>query len=89
MTLLKFLNVFFFQWFFVRLTKNTRMGIRSQTAIVIDSLDKFKKVYADGPRELYWYSIQYFILPCTGWWSKFIYLNGKPKFYRITKNKFL
>jgi hypothetical protein len=29
------------------------------------------------------WSFQYFILPLTGWWSNFIYLNKKPKFWYI------
>ena len=31
-----------------------------------------------------WYAIQYWILPMTGWNRKFIYLNKKPGFVKIT-----
>lgn len=32
-----------------------------------------------------WYSLQLWILPCTGWRGNFIYLNNEPKFIRLTK----
>ena len=35
----------------------------------------------------YWYSIQYWIVPISGWNTDFIYLNKKPKFLQITKKK--
>lgn len=39
-----------------------------------------------GQIKLYqWYSIQLWILPCTGWWNDFIYLNKKPKFIKLSK----
>jgi hypothetical protein len=31
------------------------------------------------------WSIQYFILPLTGWFSRFLYLNKKPRFLYLRK----
>lgn len=91
MTLLKFVNVSFFQWFFVRLTRCENKIIKSCDPTSFNILPGNKigmqanNVLYDT---IYLYSIQYFILPCTGWWNKFIYLNGKPKFIKISKTKF-
>lgn len=69
MTLLKAVNVFFFQWLFMRLTK----------CIENDN--------ADYVKTMSWYSLQLGILPCTGWWSKYIYVFGKPKFIKLSSKK--
>jgi len=89
MTWLKFVNVFFFQWLFVRLTKCSREEI-----ISIDKLISYD-IMPDGSigsravgtkATKIWYSIQGFIIPCTGWWNSFIYI-GEPVFWKITKEK--
>lgn len=40
-------------------------------------------------RSYQWYSIQYWILPYSGWGNEFIYLNKKPKFIKISKKRIL
>ena len=44
--------------------------------------------FAPGGRAKYktyqWYSIQYWIIPCTGWWSDFKYVGGKHKFWKLS-----
>jgi hypothetical protein len=63
-------NRFFFQLFFVRLTKHTENTIVNYNLIGITQ----------------WYSIQYWILPFTGWQTDFIYLGNKsPRYWQITK----
>jgi len=88
MSLLKFVNVLFFQWFFVRLTKCLDHRVES---INIQSYDlTLNGVTSRGTGDVKtysWYSIQYWILPCTGWWSRFIYLNKYPNFIKLTKEK--
>ena len=88
---LKFINVVFLQWFFVRLTKNSEKVI---TEYKIHSLD----MMADGQigsrgvgktENRYWYSIQGFIVPCTGWWIDFKFVSKEPMFWKITKVKVL
>ena len=32
------------------------------------------------------WSLQYFIIPLTGWWSNFKYLSKKPRFFYLLKN---
>lgn len=31
-----------------------------------------------------WYSIQYWIVPFTGWWSDFKFIGGKPHFLKLS-----
>ena len=84
MTLLKFVNKFIFQWFCIRLTKCSEKVIENPEpscftySITTDGNTKNTVTYN-------WYSIQYWIKPCTGWTDDFVYLNKKPKFLRITK----
>jgi hypothetical protein len=87
MSKLKAVNVFFFQWFFVRLTKCTEKRIENYTLHSFDLMsDGNMASRGTGETKTYqWYSFQYWILPCTGWWSDFIYLNKKPKFIKCTK----
>ncbi len=68
MTWLKFINVFVLQLFFVRLTYCER-------GKYLGSL------YGNYTMQK-WYSLQYFIVPFTGWNSKFKYL-GKVKFIKL------
>lgn len=88
---LKALNVFLLQWLFVRLTKCQETVVSDFTLLGYDSLPNgnvsskgvaIKKTYQ-------WYSLQMWILPCTGWWSDFIYLNKNPYFLKITKRKLI
>lgn len=89
MTKLKAINIFFFQWFFARLTRYTEERITNYKIISFDLMPD----NSIGSRGIgiiikhYWYGIQYWILPTTGWKSDFIYLNKVPKFIKITKEK--
>ena len=88
MTILAILNMVLFQWFCIRLTrcKKTEIGkyklighkrmINGDIATIGDCE---VKVYQ-------WYSIQFWILPLTGWFNNFIYLNGSPEFIKLTKS---
>ena len=89
MTKLKAANVFFFQWFFVRLTKCTEKRVENYNLISVDLMqDGYASTRGTGNVETYqWYSIQFWILPCTGWWDDYIYLNTKPKFFKCTKER--
>jgi len=64
-TWLGFVNRYFLQFFFVRLTKH------------IGTIEN----------ENSYYSIQYFVLPFTGYGNDYIYLNNYPKFLKLTKTK--
>lgn len=58
-----------------------------------------KSIKEGGPRsikylvnhytKLQWYAIQYWIVPLSGWYGPFNYMNksGEPEFKRITKKK--
>ena len=87
MTKLKAVNLFFFQWFFVRLTKCTEGRIEEYTLHSLDLMaDGSMTSRGTGETKTYqWYSLQFWILPCTGWNNNLIYLNKKPKSIKCTK----
>ena len=81
---MKLLNIFIFQWFFVRLTRFEKQKIKNY---IFESFDLMGG--SRGRVEFktyYWYSIQYWIVPCTGWFNDFIYLSNR-RFWRISKIK--
>lgn len=41
----------------------------------------------EGHGVIQWYSIQYWILPFTGWDSPFIYISKGPKYLQLTAKK--
>lgn len=67
MTPLKFINVFIFQWFFIRLAQHYE----------VDKDTNIEKTTA--------YSLMYWILPLTGWWSKNTVINNKIKHLYLWK----
>ncbi len=89
MTKLKAANVFLFQWFFIRLTKCSENRIENYTVQSYDLMsDGNISSRGTGKTKTYqWYAFQFWILPCTGWKTNFIYLNKKPKFIKCTKPK--
>lgn len=91
MTILKAANVFLFQWLFIRLTKCQETRIENYKAISYDMMpDGNISARGSGDKNTYqWMSLQLWILPCTGWWNDFIYLNKSPKFIRLTKKHLL
>ena len=86
MTKLKIINVLFFQWFFVRLTKcEEKRAVEFQVhsvSLMPDFTWKPKGLLKYKVFE--WYSLQYWVIPCTGWWSSFKYLGGKPSFLKLS-----
>lgn len=91
MTWLGAINIFVLQWFFIRFTRHTDKLI-TQFTLKEASILQSGNIGVGGSykTEIYqWYSIQLWILPCTGWWNEFIYLNKYPKFIRCSKRKVL
>jgi len=89
MTKLKTINIFFFQWFFVRLTKCSEKRITNYKLISFDLMPD-NSIGSRGVGQIkhfQWYCIQYWILPLTGWKTDFIFLYKEPKFIKITKEK--
>lgn len=86
---MKLLNILVLQWFFVRLTKCQEKVIKEYKVLSYDYMpDGSISSRGHGITvKNEWYSIQYFILPLTGWWSKFIFLNKIPKFKKITEKR--
>lgn len=86
MSKLKFINVFLLQWFFVRLTRCQERVVTEFDMYEISLMPDGS--FAPGGRAKYktyqWYSIQYWIIPCTGWWSDFKYVGGKHKFWKLS-----
>lgn len=89
MSWLKIVNVFFFQWFFVRLTKCTDKVVTMYTVLSYDMMaDGSIGSRGKGITETRsWYSIQGFIVPTTGWGRDFVFLTKEPKFWKVTKPK--
>jgi hypothetical protein len=88
MTWLKIVNVFFLQWFFIRLTKCSEKVVTNISKLLSYDLMPEGNISsrAMGTIETHtWYSIQGFIVPCTGWWNDFKYVSKKPLFWKITK----
>jgi hypothetical protein len=91
MTWLKAINVFILQWFFVRLTRHNEKVI---TEFILKDIsimpDGLAGMGGAGKVSIHqWYSIQYWILPCSGWGNEFIYLNKRPKFIKYSKKRIL
>jgi hypothetical protein len=80
-------NRFFFQLFFVRLTKHTENTWVTYNLTSFDITSSGIASRGTGKMETtQWYSIQYWILPFTGWQTDFIYLGNKsPRYWQITK----
>lgn len=80
-------NKLLFQWFFVRLTRCQEKRIENYILHSFDLMNDGNIASRGvGETKTYqWYSIQYLILPLTGWKNDFVYLNKKPKFIRISK----
>lgn len=89
MSPLKAINVFLLQWLFMRLTRHQEKRIENYTPTSYDLMpDGNISSRGKGDVNTYqWYSLQMWILPCTGWWNNFIYLNKKPYFFVLTKPK--
>lgn len=86
MTWLKFINLFFLQWFFIRLTKCSKKVVKDYKIISYDMMaDGSMSSRGTGTTATHtWYSLQGFIVPCTGWWNDFKFVSKKPKFWQIT-----
>ena len=88
MSKLKAINIIL-QFFFIRLTKCSEKVVGDYKVISYDMMpDGSVSSRGIGNTITYeWYSLQYFILPLTGWWSDFIYLSKTAKFIKCTKRK--
>lgn len=89
MTKLEFVNKFFFQWLFVRLTRCEQKVI---TDFNLQEISITPHGYAPGGTVKYkteqWYSIQGWIIPLTGWSNDFKFIR-KQWFIKVTKPKFV
>lgn len=90
MTLLKFINVFFLQWFFVRLTICTQKEVTNfeLTGVSIgpNGISTSGKVNAYRTKQ--WMSLMYFVVPCTGWWKPFVGV-GKIKYLKLSNPEYI
>lgn len=94
MITLDFLNKYFFQWFFVRLTKivNTDKGRINKIDIESISVTENRawSISARGNivyKTTSWYSLMYWVAPTTGWNGGFKYLNQSGRLLKITKER--
>lgn len=89
MTKLKAINVFLLQWFCIRLTKHKESRIENFKVHSVDLMPN-GSISSRGTGETVdyeWYSIQYWIVPLTGWRTDYIFLNKKAKYKRITNKQ--
>lgn len=79
-------NRLLLQWFFVRLTKCEDKVVEEFNVTSFDLMpDGSMASMGSGKVIKYrWYSIQFWILPTTGWNKNFVYLSKEPRFFRIT-----
>lgn len=89
MTLLGFFNKYIFQWFFIRLTKNIENSIEEYKILSYDMMPDGSIASRGCGKTItkYWYSIQYFVVPLTGWNNDYKYINNGPKYFKITRKK--
>lgn len=85
---LKTINVFFFQWLFIRLAKVQEKRIEDYRIISYDLMpDGNMSSRGIGKTITYQhYQFIYWISPLSGWWDDFIYL-GKKRYIKLTKEK--
>ena len=88
MSNLGLVNRLFFQFLFVRLTKNQETKMINYQPVSYDLTPNGVAARGYGDIETTeWYSIQYWILPFSGWGNNFHYIGKKsPRYWRITKN---
>ena len=89
--IIKILNILLFKWFFIRLTKNIENRVQDITVFSYDIVsDTNISSRSKGNTYKYiWYSFQYFVVPCTGWYNNMIYLTKYPKYLNLTKPKLI
>ena len=89
MTKLALLN-YIVQFFFIRICKHETKVITGFKMTSANFTNKGVSIGGDGYkyRIEYQYSIMYWIMPLTGWWSDYIYVGTKsPRYEYITKPK--
>jgi len=86
-TLLGTVNFILFQWFFIRLTKCSKRVITDFELESISMIDAHNATMAGKVKKdktVYWWAIQYWIYPLSGWRNNFIYTKGGQRFLKIT-----
>lgn len=85
--LLNLLNIVILQWFFIRIVKCDEEVIESYSLMSIDMMmgDNMACRGHGTIVKYYWYGIQYWVLPLSGWGGEFILLNKKPEIIKLTK----
>lgn len=79
---MKWIN-YIIQFFFIRVTRCEDLDVLT---IIISSALGFESKYTKARRDYYWYSIQLFIVPLSGWYGDFIYVLG-PKFLKVSPKR--
>ena len=89
MSFLGFINRFFFQLFCVRLCKSQQQRVESFEVLSYDLMSD-GNIGSRGSGKIVkyqWYSLMLWVVPFTGWGSDFVYLNKKPIYINLTKEK--
>lgn len=92
MSKLYFLNRFILQWFFIRLTRNEKKIIEKfrldECSQMTDG--SYSLGFSHKPEDVKiqrWFSIQYWVIPGTGWGTDFRYLGGQAKHLDLNKSR--
>ena len=88
LTWLKIVNIFL-QLFFVRLTKCIDYKIENYELHSFDMMKDGSIASRGVGRSIKyeWYSLQYFVVPFSGWKYNYSYLGKGPGYIRLTKRK--
>lgn len=90
MSILEFSNRFFFQWFFVRLTRCKQRVVDEIDMTHVSFLPNGNHGiggYIVKAHTEEWYSFQGWIVPMSGWGTDFKYFGKTNWFKKMTKNK--
>lgn len=85
----KILNMFIFQWFFVRLVKKIDKRIEGYELYSFDIM-RDGNVSSRGKGNVityFHYNFQYWVIPLTSWKSELIYVGNRKNNIRLTKKR--
>jgi hypothetical protein len=91
MSWLKFVNVFFCQWFFIRLAKCQEKRVVTFNVQSYDLTPDGISSRGTGEVKVFqWYSLMFWVVPTTGWGNDYKYIGKKsPRYLKLTKEKSL
>lgn len=83
-----FINVFFLQWFFIRLAKGSEKKVTNFDMKEVSLMPDLSLVVGGKVdyKEVKYYAFLYWIVPLTGWWSDYKFI-GSCNLMKISKTR--